>query len=460
MPVTAGSAAVSDLTALVGAEGLVAGADAARYTSDASVGRGLRGAADAVVLPPGTDEVAAVVGWCCDRGVPVTPRGGGSGLAGGAVPDGGVVLGLERMRSIRSFDPGLWRIHTEAGVTTSELRRRARESGLMFPPDPGAAEQSQIGGNVATNAGGPHAFKYGVTGAWVTGLEVVVPPGRVLTLGGPTRKDVSTLDLGALFVGSEGTLGVITSVWLRLLPAPETEVQAVGFYSSVAAGCAAVESVLASGVVPAAIEFVEGIALDASRGAFPGGVPADARFAVLAEVDGDAEGAARQLRELVEALSQDPVAVVAFSEHPASRTLWRWREAIPLAVTARRGAKLSEDVVVPVDRLADAVEGTLEIGARHALDACSWGHAGDGNLHATFLAAPGTDELDRAATAATELFELASSLEGTLSGEHGVGSLKRRDAARHVDAVLQELQTAVKRSFDPSNVMNPERKLP
>ena len=180
-----------------GAEVVSDGVPAA-YLADATEARGLSGHADAVVLPRHAEEVAEVVAWCYEQGVPITPRGGGTGFAGGAVPFGGVVLGLERVRRVRSLDPLLWRMEAEAGVTTADVRRLARENGLLFPPDPGAAEQSQIGGNVATNAGGPHAFKYGVTGDWVTGVEVVVAPGELVRVGGPIRKDVAGYDLGSL----------------------------------------------------------------------------------------------------------------------------------------------------------------------------------------------------------------------------------------------------------------------
>ncbi len=225
--------------------------------------------------------------WCYERDIAIVPRGGGTGFAGGSVPvDGGVVVDLQRMSRLLAFDPQLWRMHVEAGLRTSEVRRLARESGLLFPPDPGAAEQSQIGGNVATNAGGPHAFKYGVTGHWVTGLEAVVPPGEVIAVGGAIRKDVAGYDLKGLLVGSEGTLGIVTSVWLRLTPAPAARAPVIAVYRSAADGCEAILAVLANGVVPAALEYLDAGALDAARGAYPFELAGDARFMVLAEADG------------------------------------------------------------------------------------------------------------------------------------------------------------------------------
>jgi FAD/FMN-containing dehydrogenase len=195
------------------------------------MGRGVVGSADAIVLPSSAEEVAAVMRWCYEHEVPLTARGGGTGLAGGAIPvAGGVVVGFERLNRVRQFDPLLWRMHVEAGVTTGDVHRLARENGLRFPPDPGAAEVSQIGGNIACNAGGPHAFKYGVTGQWVTGIEAVVPPGEVVTFGGPLRKNVAPYDLVSLLVGSEGTLGLVTAAWLRLVPAPELELPVVALY--------------------------------------------------------------------------------------------------------------------------------------------------------------------------------------------------------------------------------------
>ena len=420
------------------------------YLVDASVSMGLRGRADAIVLPRDAEEVAAVVAWCYERGVAIVPRGGGTGYAGGAVPvDGGVVVSLERLERVRSFDPLLWRIEVEAGVRTAAVARLARENGLYFGIDPGAAEQSQIGGNVATNAAGPHAFKYGAIGRWVTGVEAVVAPGELTRIGGPVRKDVAGYDLRSLLVGSEGTLGVVTAVWLRLLPAPPVRIPLAGFYPDVAAGCAAVERLLASGVTPATIEYLDAGSLAAARGSFPGEVPPGAAFCVLTEADTSEADAA----ELAEALG--PAA-----QRPQPEALARWRDGVSIAVTARRGGKLSEDVAVPLDRLAEAVEGVVALGGRHGLESCSWGHAGDGNLHATFLLAPGdTDELRRAETAVEELFELALRLGGTISGEHGVGVLKRGWLSRQWDPAAVAMHRAVKDALDPKGLFNPGKKL-
>src|SRR3954471_13570964 len=248
--------------------------DAVRpYLSDATETRGVRGRADAVALPANAEEVRRVVAWCYEHDLPVTPRGGGSGYAGGAVPDGGVVLSLERMRAARSFEPLLWRAELEAGMTTAEVRRRARENGLWLPLDPGAAEQSQIGGNVATNAGGPHSFKYGTARAWVAGLEAVLAPGELVETSGFARKDVASYDLTALLCGSEGTLGVVTAVRLRLIPPPEAAIVVAAVYPDAAGGCAAVLRVLASGLTPATLEYLDAGALRAAAPGYPGELP-------------------------------------------------------------------------------------------------------------------------------------------------------------------------------------------
>ncbi len=430
-----------------------------RYLADL-MGRGVQGTADAVVLPATTEEVAAVVRWCYEHDVPLTARGGGTGLAGGAIPvEGGVVVGFERLNRVRQFDPLLWRMHVEAGVTTGDVQRLARESGLRFPPDPGAAEISQIGGNIACNAGGPHAFKYGVTGNWVTGLEVVIPPGEIVHIGGPLRKDVAGYDLKSLLVGSEGTLGLVTAAWLRLIPAPELELPVIGIYRDADAGIAAIERVLGSGIVPATIEYMDAVTLGYSGATYPFGIPEGDAFMVMTEADGAATEARRVAGELQDALAEGAVAVHAPEQPAEVAELWRWRAGVAFAILAQRGGAFSEDIAVPLDRLRDVAGETLAIGAKHDVPALSFGHAGDGNIHSTFLFAPDDPEQERRADAAChDLFALAHRLGGTVTGEHGIGWLKRGQLERQLGAGGYDLHLRIKQAFDPKGLLNPGKK--
>ncbi len=430
-----------------------------RYLTDL-MGRGVVGSADAVVLPSTVEEVAAVLRWCYENDTPLTARGGGTGLAGGAIPvSGGVVIGFDRLNRVRQFDPLLWRMHVEAGVTTGDVQRLARESGLRFPPDPGAAEISQIGGNIACNAGGPHAFKYGVTGHWVTGIEAVIPPGEIVTIGGPLRKDVASYDLKNLLIGSEGTLGLITAAWLRLVPAPELELPVVGLYRDADAGVSAIERVLASGVVPAAIEYLDAVTLDYSGGSYPFGIPEGGSFMVITEADGSRDEATRVAGELREALGDDSVAVHSPTDPEEVAGLWRWRGGVAFAILAQRGGAYSEDVAVPLDRLRDVARETLEIARRHDVPGLSFGHAGDGNIHSTFLFSPDDpDEERRADAACHELFQLALKLGGTVSGEHGIGWLKRGQLEHQLGPQAYDLHIRLKQAFDPKNLLNPGKK--
>ena len=456
-----------ELGRIVGAEH--ARAPTASELEDASNAAGLRGRADAFVAPGTPEEVATVVAWCYAHDVAITPRGGGTGFSGGAVPDGGVVLSTGRLARVRSFDPEWWRMEVDAGVTTATVARRAREQGLWFPPDPGAAESSQLGGNLATNAGGPHALKYGVTRNWVLGVEAVLAPGELVRFGGPVRKDVAGYDLSALLIGSEGTLGVITGAWLRLIPAPEATAVAVALYRHAVSAQDALERLLASGVTPAAVEFLDAAAFRAAATTFPVH-PVAARLddatssgvLLIAEVDGPADGIDAQLAALTEALAGEGLlADATLHELADTRALWRWRDTVSGAVSAQQGGKLSDDIAVPVDRLADAIEGTLEIGARHGLGACSWGHAGDGNLHATFFLDP-SDHAQRARAdeAASELFALARTLGGTVSGEHGLGLLKNGELSKQWAPAAVAAQLAIKQALDPKGLLNPGKKLP
>ncbi len=457
-----------ELSRLVGSEHVLEVPASSPYSHDWGRRRGVQSRAELAVLPGSAEEVAAVVAWCYGQDIPIVPRGGGTGMMGGAVAtEGGIVLSLERLRRIRELEPGLWRMMPEAGVSTRDVQRLARENGLMFAPDPGAAEQSQIGGNVATNAGGPHALKYGVTGSWVAGLEVVLAPGELLDIGGWAAKDVAGYDLKSLLIGSEGTLGVITAVRLRLLPAPESALALLLFLGDVPQGCAAIGQILGSGMRPAALDFLDGETLGMLAGSYPAAgrlcgpegatVPEGAGFALIVELDGSAADVAAQRSELLELLAGQAVAI---DEPLEPAALWRWRDGINGVVTGVRGAKVSEDVVFPVERLTEGLAGFRTIAAEHDLLSCAWGHGGEGNVHATVLVDPSSvAELDRAESVGNALFELVVRLGGSVAGEHGVGLLKGGRLEDQWPRAAVELHEAIKRIFDPKGLLNPGKKL-
>ena len=456
-----------ELGAVVGARHVVT--PAAADLEDATRWAGRRGRADAIVRPGNAEQVAAAVAWCYAHDIPMTIRGGGTGLSGGAVPEGGVVLSLERLNRVRSMEPEWWRCEVEAGVTTEALHRRAREAGLRYPPDPGASESSHIGGNLATNAGGPHAFGHGVTRAWVLGVEAVLAPGELVHIGGPTRKDVAGYDLTSLLVGSEGTLGIITAAWLRLVPPPGAEQIVVGLFPGLSAAQEGIAGALTCGAVPVALELLDGGTLQDAGATLPvEGAAAewsaltDPTSAVLliAHLEGDlAETTAARGDALVDTW-QEAGATWTGVPNPASSTaLATWRGGISNAVAARRGGKLSEDVAVPTDRVAELLAGSAAIARRHGLEHAAWGHAGDGNMHCTYLLDPTDPErCGQASEAAEELFALAIALGGTISGEHGLGRLKSGHLAAQWDPAAVRAHEAIKAAMDPKGLFNPGRK--
>lgn len=452
------AAARAELGRIVGSEHAFRPERGSPYLTDASGRRGLAGHAEAVALPGSAREVAAVLEWCYERDVPLVPRGGGSGLVGGAVPsEGGVVVSLERLRGVRELEPGLWRMCAEAGVSTRDVQRLARENGLFFGPDPGASEQSQIGGNVATNAGGPHALKYGVTGAWVSGLEVALAPGELVDVGGWIRKDVAGYDVKDLLVGSEGTLGVVTAVRLRLLPAPQAVAPLVVFLGGEREGCEALLALPASGLRLSVLDFLDGETLRLAGGAYPGELPAGAGFALLVELDGSSEDVRAQRAELDELLGG---AALAIDSPPEQDALWRWRDGINPAVTGARGAKVSGDVVVPVELLRECLQRFRAAAGEQGLRSCAWGHGGEGNVHATVLVDAASEaELDAAERTMEELYSIVVELGGSIAGEHGVGLLKNGQLARQWGPAAVRLHEAVKRAFDPKGLLNPGKKL-
>jgi glycolate oxidase len=414
----------------------------------------------AVLLASCTAHVAAALAWAQRHRVPVVPRGGGTSLAGGAAAsDGCLVLSTSRMRSIRELDPANEFAVAEAGVINADLDRAAAEHGLMYAPDPSSYETATIGGNLATNAGGLRCVKYGVTRDSVLGLEVVLSGGRVLQTGRRTMKGVTGYDLTGLFVGSEGTLGVITSATLRLRPRPASyPVTVAAGFTSFAAGAEAVTSILAARIRPSLLELMDSATLRAIDQWKSTGFGDDVRALLIAQDDGEsAAWAGERMRELCCAAGS-LMAEVSGSEDESRQLLELRRLGYP--AIERLGVPLVEDVCVPRTRLPEMVARIEAAAARHDVYIATVAHAGDGNLHPVFVFERGLPEVPPAVwAAADEVFHAALELGGTLTGEHGVGMIKRRWLGAELSPESMSVHHAIKNALDPDGIMNPGKVL-
>ncbi len=407
----------------------------------------------AVIRPQRTEEVQAVLRWASRHGVPVVPRGAGTGLSGGATAlDGGIVLCTEKMRDI-AVDPITRTVVCQPGLLNAEVKQAAAEHGLWYPPDPSSFEICSIGGNIATNAGGLCCVKYGVTTDYVLGLQVVLADGTAIRLGGPRLKDVAGLSLTKLFVGSEGALGVVTEVTLRLLPAQPASSVVVATFASVQAAAEAVLGVTAR-IRPAMLEFMDAAAINAVEDHFRMGLDRDAAAMVLGASD---ERGGSGDTELMSAVFAEHGAKEVFStDDPdeAEAFVAARRYAIP-AVEAK-GPLLLEDVGVPLPALADLIVGIERIAAERRLMISVIAHAGDGNTHPLIVHDPNDpDETRRAQVAYGEIMELAIALGGTITGEHGVGRLKRPWLAGQIGPDALALNQRIKAALDPLGILNP-----
>jgi D-lactate dehydrogenase (quinone) len=419
---------------------------------------------DAVLFPASHDEVAALARIAFEHRIALTPRGAGSGNVGGALPaPGSVVVSFECMRRVLEFDPANRLIVVEAGVVTEDIERIARSAALFYPPDPGSNAYCRIGGNLAMNAAGPRAVKYGVTRDFVLGLRAVTGDGREIRTGCRTTKGVTGYDLTRLLVGSEGTLALITEATLKLLPAPEAVATLRLCFDGNRAALAAVGRVMNQSVMPCALEFMDHRAIDAIR---PTGaaddLPPGTRALLMVEADGAAADLPRQIAALEKAL-QGPglLEIRSGFEREAIAQLWAARKSLSNAVKQIAPLKINEDVVVPVSQLADFVEFIDHTAQAQRLAVVSFGHAGNGNLHVNFMVHPDdADEMDRAHLALDAIILRVLALGGTLSGEHGIGTEKRRFVDREIEPATLDLMRAIKRQFDPHGLLNPGKLFP
>ena len=419
---------------------------------------------DIVVLPRTTEQVSQIVMLAARERIPVVTRGMGSGLAAASVPfQGGIALTMTRMNRILEIDEVNATAHVEAGVVTADLQTAVEKLGLFYPPDPSSIRHSTIGGNIACNAGGPRCLKYGVTGDYMLGLTVVLADGRILHTGGKCIKDVVGYDLTALFTGSEGTLGVITEALLRLTAKPKFARTALVEFAALEDASRTVNAILSAGIVPATLELMDETAIACIEEALHLGLPLDVEAILLVETDGADEASVLREIEAVAAICRASGArQVKVAKGEAEReNLWKARRSVSPALARKAPNKLGEDITVPRSAIPEAVRRLKAISARYGLPIVIFGHAGDGNLHPNIL----FDKRDpqqwaKVERMAAEEFALALELGGTLSGEHGVGMLKRPYMEQALGPVSLEVQKRIKAALDPVNILNPGKVFP
>ncbi|KMK75091.1 glycolate oxidase subunit GlcD [Alkalihalobacillus pseudalcaliphilus] len=415
---------------------------------------------DAILSPRDKKEVAEIVKLCNQHKIPIIPRGSGTNLSAGTTPlEGGIVLLFKHLDQILEIDEENLTITVQPGVNTLEMIQTVEEIGLFYPPDPSSMKISQIGGNISENSGGLRGLKYGVTRDYVLGLEIVLPNGEIIRTGGKLAKDVAGYDLTRLFVGSEGTLGIVTEAILKLIPKPETKKTMLALYDSMEAAAQTVSTIIANRVIPATLEFLDQPTLKVVEEFSKIGLPTDVEAVLLIEQDGPIQSVQTDMDKIATICVQSGALKVdvAKSEFEAEQLSTARRSALS-ALARLKPTTILEDATVPRSEIANMVRAINEIASKYQVEICTFGHAGDGNLHPTCMTdARNKEEMHRVEQALEEIFKKAVSLGGTITGEHGVGAMK----APYLHLKLGEegiaAMQALKQAFDPNNIMNPSK---
>lgn len=413
---------------------------------------------EAVVFATTTEQVSQLMKFAYREKISVTPRGQGSGLSGGSIPlKKGIVLAMDKMNRVLEFDPANRLITVEAGMTTSDIDPVAAEANLFYPPDPGSVAFSTIGGNVAENAGGLRGLKYGVTKDYVKMMKVVLPQGDIVTLGNKCVKHVAGFNMEGIFVGAEGLLGIMTEITLALLPIPEHRESALAIFNSLGGAANAVSGIIAAGVTPSTMEFMDNATINAIQNFKDCGLPRDAAAVLLIETDGDENAAKAEIAKVEAEVKKCDLRNFQRAATSEERdALFAGRRAALNALASVKPNLILEDATVMRSKLPEMVQGITDIATKYDVQVGIFGHAGDGNLHPTFLLdMKDKDELERTEKAVAELFQLAIDIDGTISGEHGIGLEKKPFLKDQIGGEGIALLQNIKRTFDPLNLLNP-----
>jgi glycolate oxidase len=429
------------------------------YGFDAS---GIEVSPSAVVWPDNTDEVVKVMKYAYENDIPVVPRGAGTGMTAGAVPSkGAIILSFEKMKRILEINPENLNILCEPGVINGNLQQELERIGLFYPPDPASMNFCTIGGNVAENAGGPRALKYGVTGDYLMEIEAVLPNGDILTTGVKTSKGVVGYDLTRLLAGSEGTLSVLTKIRLKVLPLPEEVIALLAIFNDLEASGRAVSKIISSKIIPRTLEFMDHEAIAAVENFNPVGLPREAEAVLLIELDGHPILITKEAEKIADICYGLGAEIKMAEDEDARDRIWVSRRSISPALYRIKPTKINEDIVVPRNMVTEMLKYLRKLSEESGIKIVNFGHAGDGNIHVNIMVDKADkEEYKRGLGLVRRIFEYTLSLGGTISGEHGIGLTKSNYVGMELAKTEVEIMKSIKKVFDPKNILNPGKIFP
>ena len=429
------------------------------YGFDAS---GLESSPSAVVWPKNTEDVVKVMRYAFENSIPVVPRGAGTGMTAGAVPlKGAIILSFEKMNRILEIDSENLNVLCEPGLINGKLQRELEYTGLFYPPDPASMNFCTIGGNVAENAGGPRALKYGVTRDYIMEIEAVLPNGEMITTGVRTSKGVVGYDLTRLLVGSEGTLAVFTKIRLKVLPLPEEVVTLLAIFNDLESSGKAVSKIIAAKIIPRTLEFMDREAIRAVENYKPVGLPEDAEAILLIELDGHPAAITKEAEKIVDICRHLGAEIEMAEDEDARENLWAARRAVSPALYQIKPTKINEDIVVPRSMVPEMLKRLRKLSQESGIKIVNFGHAGDGNIHVNIMVdRKDKEEYQKGINLVEQVFKDTLSLGGTISGEHGIGLTKAGYIGMEISRKGIEIMESIKKVFDSKNILNPGKIFP